>query len=204
MKTMIFKSIALAAMFVICFAPKAQSQTKQPGDKKTTTTHQAEPNFCDAVLEATSKKLQDEANATCTTQYNCVECTDRKTGMKLYATMVVQPTNPTCKVVTEISVKEDAVSRGSEAKAVDFRAELLQSPCFAGGTNLEVFLPGYGQASREFSYLWEIDGSKGGHLPNVQCACGKEAKVRVTQLATGESITLVAKLNSACPGSGNK
>ena len=204
MKAMFFKSVVLFAMFTFCFATEGNSQNNKAVDKKASNSL-AEANYCDQVLAATSKKLKAEANSTCATQYTCVECTDRTTMMKIYATMVVQPDNPICKMATEIAVKEDAASRGADKEPTSrFRAELLQSPCFAGGTNLEVFLPGYGQASREFSYLWEVDGGKGGHLPSLQCACGKEAKVRVTQLATGESITLVAKLGSTCGGDPGK
>lgn len=188
----------LFAFLMLCFAHEGNSQTKQTTDPKASGSL-AQTNYCDQFIEATNKKLKEEANATCTTQYTCVECTDRTSNMKIYATMVVQPDNPNCKGASEISIKEDAVSRGAEKKGTtEFRAELLQSPCITGGTNLEVFIPGYGKASQAFSYLWEIDGGKGGHLPSLQCACGKEAKVRVTQLATGESITLTAKLNSTC------
>jgi hypothetical protein len=202
MKALFFKSVVLFAMFMFGFAQTGNSQTKQATEKKSTTAL-AQTNYCDQVIANTNKRLKEEANATCATQHTCVECTDRTTMMKIYATMVVQPDKPGCKVATEIAISDDAVSRGTETRT-GFRAELLQSPCFAGGTNLEVFLPGYGQASREFSYLWEIDGGKGGHLPTIQCACGKEAKVKVTQLATGESITLVAKLGSTCGDSTKK
>ncbi len=202
MKVIFFKSVVLLAMFMCCFAHVGNSQTKQTAEKKASTSL-AQTNYCDQVITATNKKLKEEANATCASQHTCVECTDRTTMMKIYATMVVQPDKPNCKMVSEIAISDDAVSRGTETRT-GFRAELLQSPCFAGGTNLEVFLPGYGEASREFSYLWEIDGGKGGHLPTIQCACGKEAKVRVTQLATGESITLVAKLGSTCGDSTRK
>ncbi len=160
--------------------------------QKATTPTTVKVTYCDAALPAAEKRLKADANNTCTTQHICVECTERTSKVTIAATVVVQPDKGNCKPVTDITCKE--------CDAVDFTARILQSPCFAGGTNLEVLLPGYGEGSREFSYLWEIDGGKGGHLPSIQCACGKEARVRVTQLATGKSMTLIAKLNATCPG----
>jgi hypothetical protein len=155
----------------------------------------AKVKYCDTALPEAEKRMKAEANNTCTTQHICVECTERTSKVTIAATMVVQPDKGNCKPVTDITCEE--------CDAVDFTARILQSPCFAGGTNLEVIIPGYGKDSREFSYLWEIDGGKGGHLASIQCACGKIARVRVTQLATGKSMTLIAKLNSTCGGGGS-
>jgi hypothetical protein len=160
-------------------------------------------DYCELLLPKLERELKDEANATCTTQSACVECLDKASRIALAATLVVQPDKEGCKPATDITTDDAALSRGSQKqKPASFRAQILQSPCIAGGTSLEVYIPGYGHASREFSYLWEIDGGKGGHLPKLTCICGKSARVRVTRLATGESVTLSMKLNSTCAGSG--
>lgn len=123
--------------------------------------------------------------------------------MVLSATLYVQPDKLDCKGVTDINYEADAeaASRGvakPNPSAFRFRPKLIQSPCFAGGTNLEVLVPGYDLNKREFSFLWEVDGRKAGHLNTVTCACGKEAKVRVTHLGTGESVNLIMKINATC------
>lgn len=152
--------------------------------------------YCDELLPKVQKELQDDANAQCQTLYVCLECVERKSNQVLYATIVVQPTSPNCRSLKEISTLDTPPSRGNEKpKRPRFQVEIIQSPCFAEGNNLEVFIPGWGQGTREFSYLWEIDGNKGGHLPSVTCACGKEARVRVTHLPSGESVVKIIKLS---------
>ncbi len=205
------------AMFVLfcCNLNQVQAQTDGGATARKTTT----VAFCDAKLPAVQKELQADANETCTTQTTCVECMDRASKIVLAATIVVQPTNPGCKPVTNIDIDADfdpkadagsgtdAKSRGADtgtsAKPTKrFAPQLIQSPCFRNGTNLEVYVPGFDSDSREFAYLWEIDGKKAGHLPSVQCACGKEAKVRVTYLPANQTVLLVMKLNSTCGDSG--
>lgn len=191
------KAISLASFLFLCCLNPVSAQTD---GGSTTTSNQI--MYCDLALPALEQKLQTEADATCTTQSGCVECMDRTSNMTLAATLVVQPKNPSCKTVTDIEVATDAKSRGAGAidDPVLFQPKIIQSPCFAGGTNLEVYVPGYDAAKREFAFLWTVDGRKAGHLSNIQCACGKTATVRVTYLPTGQSVTLKMKLNSTCGG----
>ncbi|MBI1227544.1 MAG: hypothetical protein GC192_20090 [Bacteroidetes bacterium] len=190
-------SCAIATLFFCCLN-QLQAQT----DGGTSTSSQVK--YCDLALPTLEKKLQTEADATCTTQSGCIECMDRTSKMILAATLVVQPKMAECKTVTDIEVQPDPKSRGIAAiddPVSTFQPKIIQSPCFAGGTNLEVYVPGHDIDNREFAFLWEVDGHKAGHLPTVQCACGKIATVRVTYLPTAQAVTLRMKLNSAC-GSG--
>lgn len=197
-----FSSVsAVAAFFLCCGLNQVQAQDATGGGVRTT----SDAKYCDAVLPDIEKQLQSDADATCTTQTTCVECMDRTSKMTLSATLYVQPNKSVCKAVTDIVTDADVASRGATKQAPKrFYAKLMQSPCFAGGTNLEVVVPGYDLNKKQFSFMWEVDGKKAGHLTSVQCACGKEAKVRVTHLRTGESVNLTMKLNSTCANSTNK
>ncbi|MCF8243526.1 MAG: hypothetical protein K9J37_16630 [Saprospiraceae bacterium] len=212
----IFSSVSvLAALFFCCSLNQVQAQAATKGKARTNAKAgakvdakvDANANYCDAVLPAIEKQLQADADATCTTQTTCVDCMDRTSKMTLAATLYVQPNKAACNSasdivansVTDIVANTDALSRGASKQAPHrFVAKLMQSPCYAGGTNLEVVVPGYDLRKKQFSFLWEVDGKKAGHLTSVQCACGKEAKVRVTHLLTGESVNLTMKLNSTC------
>ena len=200
MKAFFCSTAVLVALFC-CSLNQVQAQSNlQTGVKKAP---KASVAYCDAKLPPEGKRLQELANETCTTQTACVACMDRASKIALAATLVVQPDKEGCKPATDIATEDAAISKGAQKqKPTSFHAQILQSPCIAGGTSLEVYIPGSGHASREFSYLWELDGGKGGHQPKQTCICGKWAKVRVTRLATGESVTLSIKLNSTCAGTG--
>ena len=202
MKAFFSSTVIFALLLFCCGLNQVQAQAKtSAAQSKTTTSSTFDIPFCDAVLPNFNKQLQTDANATCTTQTTCVECLDRASKTVVSATLYVQPDKADCKGATEITyIDDDAKSRGTKP-APRFRPKLLQNTCFASGTNLEVVVPGYDMSKRQFGYLWEVDGKKAGHLPTVQCACGKEAKVRVTYLQTGESVSLSIKLNSTCGSS---
>lgn len=179
--------IALIAFSALTFFSPAQAQTLTDSEAST---------FCDELLPMKYRALQDEANAECKTIDICLECVDRKSGFKLYATLVVQPNDPKCKPLEKIATEPDALHRGgTPSKPAHFKVEIIQSPCINGGNNLQAFIPGWGTDSREFSFLWEVDGVKGGHLPSLFCACGKQAKLRVAHNSSGESVVVAIKLH---------
>jgi len=203
MKVVFSFSTVLVAILFCCNLNQVQAQSGSlSGSGGTTTSKTPMVEYCDVRLPVIEKQLKDDANATCTTQSACVECMDRTSKLVLAATLVVQPDNADCKPVSNIETVVDAKSRGGSVPTTPrFTASIIQSPCFNGGTNLEVYVPGHSLTNREFAFLWEVDGIKAGHLPSVQCACGKEAKVRVTYLPTGETVNLAMKLNATCGGS---
>ncbi len=204
MKMKVFFSCAatFVALLLCCGLNQVQAQSGSlPGSGGKTTTNPT-VDFCDLILPAVEKQLKTDANASCSTQSTCVDCMDRASKMVLSATLYVQPDKTDCKGATDISLEEDATASRGAAKQKPstprFRPKMMQSPCFAGGTNLEVIVPGHDLNKREFGFMWEVDGKKAGHLSSVTCACGKEAKVRVTHLGTGESVNLTMKLNATC------
>ncbi|MBK9017592.1 MAG: hypothetical protein IPM82_28075 [Saprospiraceae bacterium] len=203
MKAFFVSTAVLVALLTCCSLNEIQAQSGALSGAGGAVDKTPKPDYCELVLPKVERELKADANATCTTQSACVECMDKASKIILAATLVVQPDKEGCKPATDITTEDAAISRGAQKqKPASFRAQILQSPCYAGGTNLEVYIAGYGQTSREFSYLWEIDGKKGGHLPKQTCICGKLAKVRVTHLATGESVTLNMRLNSTCASTG--
>ena len=204
MKAFFGSTAVLVALLTCCSLNEIQAQSGALSGSGRADDKTPQLDYCELLLPKVERELKADANATCTTQSACVECMDKASKIALAATLVVQPDKEGCKGATDIATDEDAVSRGAQKqKPASFRAKILQSPCYAGGTNLEVYIIGYGSSSREFSYLWEVDGKKGGHQPKLSCICGKSARVRVTRLATGESVTLSLKLHSTCADTRN-
>ncbi len=79
-----------------------------------------------------------------------------------------------------------------------FSFNIAVSPCYAGGTGFRVQIA----QPEKYAYLWEINGSHGGHQMNIDCACGNYAKVRVMRLSDGLQVTRTIKLGK-CGGSNN-
>ncbi|MCF8243525.1 MAG: hypothetical protein K9J46_00110 [Saprospiraceae bacterium] len=149
--------------------------------------------YCDAVLPAIEKQLQADADATGTTQITCVKCREKATQIVISATVVAQPKDAGATDIKEVT---DNLSRGGAVVEPRFTAQIIQSPCFRGGTNLEVGSPGNDLSTREWSIVWDVDGQALGSGLNLACASGKVAKVRVTYRPTGDFVTLEMKLNA--------
>jgi len=157
------------------------------------------PPACDLIIENAQAELQKEADAGCKTAMRCVACTDKKSGAVVYANMVAHP-----KCLPQSDAKAAAAAptdrkkpTGVTATATDTRPapphfEIIQERCEDGsGADLTVFIPGNAMrcSKDQYSFLWEIDGGKGGHAPDLQCACGKVAELTVTDIKTGLSQT---------------
>jgi hypothetical protein len=81
-------------------------------------------------------------------------------------------------------VKSDFLSPLPEEGAVQIRFDIQVADCYAGGQSLEVVI----DSPDLYGFLWEVDGSHGGHASSIECACGATARVRVMSLADGESV----------------
>ena len=79
--------------------------------------------------------------------------------------------------------------------AIDFDFELITQACFAEKSLITLEI----EEAEKYSYLWEINGAKGGHQqsPSI-CYCGTEAKVKVTRLSDGLAREKTIDL-PACP-----
>jgi hypothetical protein len=63
---------------------------------------------------------------------------------------------------------------------------LVLNNCFAGGAGVSVNI----EKPQNYSYLWEVNGAPGGHyISTSSCNCGGIAKVTVTHLADGLSMS---------------
>lgn len=72
--------------------------------------------------------------------------------------------------------------------------------CFAGGAGVSVNIDN----PQNYAYIWEINGSSGGHyISTSSCNCGGTAKVTVTRLADGQSMSKSVNL-PACNTANNQ
>ncbi len=77
---------------------------------------------------------------------------------------------------------EDPLAMEAMTPLADFDFELTMQACFAEKSLIILDI----EASEKYSFLWEINGSKGGHeqSPSI-CYCGTEATVSVTRMEDG-------------------
>lgn len=174
-------------------------KTKQPAPSP-----KVSPNmYCDKVIPKTNEQMLVKANSECRTVKMCVPCTERTSSTQIYATLVVQPSAAAkCKnsVAAVSNEMTDDSGKPLPAEAQPpFLADIMQSVCTAKGVTLEVFFPAEQDVRPgDYQFLWELDNGKGGHDRRIDCACGNTAKVRITQAATGKSVTKVVRLMQAC------
>ncbi|MBK8555157.1 MAG: hypothetical protein IPL65_05010 [Lewinellaceae bacterium] len=200
----------LAAAFVLPLSLQAQSKPINNTPTTPKTAKSALP-YCDAVLKTEKVALQKEANSACASKMVCMPCMERTTKTAIHACLVAHPTTPACAAVGAEPVEvERAAPSGTAnrnqtpanntavAQAFDF--EIMRSVCDRSGVSLEVFIPGNtcGDTRETYTYLWELDGGKGGHESKVECTCAKEVKVIVTKSSTGERVTKMIRLQPTC------
>lgn len=197
MKTVIFKICLLAGLvFFSCQFANAQKRTAQRSS--------AIPALpvCDKILSEAKAEMQKQADATCKSVTRCVPCNDTRLNHNLYVTLVVNPIAAKCMPAKAQASGAVQAERAPPAAAVAPAAneilpenpvfEIRQAVCENGaGVDLDVFIPGNAmQCSKDqYSFLWEIDGGKGGHSSTINCACGKTAQLTVTEIKTGRSLT---------------
>lgn len=177
MKTTIFSFILL----LTCLLGYGQ-------DKASVSQKRAAPEtYCDDYITEVKASLERLANNACKTVKKTIECTDRKSGLKVHVILVVQPTSDACKPSTTIDEVSEPASRGA---APDFSVEILQEPCSRGGISYTAFIPGYDVMDKKiaFEYSWLADGKPAGKERTIQCVQAKEIMLKVTNKATGQGI----------------
>lgn len=154
------------------------------------------PPACDKIMATTQGDLQKQADASCKTVTRCIACSEKKSGAVAYVTLVAQPkcNAPANSDVAAAAVtdrkKQAGVVTTSKTRPELPNFDILQQRCEDGsGADLSPFIPGdAAQCNKDrYSYLWEIDGGKGGHAPDLKCVCGKVAVLTVTDSQTGLS-----------------
>ena len=73
----------------------------------------------------------------------------------------------------------------------NFDFDLVVSPCFANGATVEARTQ---LDAMSYAFLWEIDNKPAGHYREIDCTCGKVAKVKVTRLSDGAMRTKSAAI----------
>jgi hypothetical protein len=67
----------------------------------------------------------------------------------------------------------------SEYKDIEFN--ILSANCYSGGSSYTVQI----DSLEKYAFLWEVNGSHGGHEIDIDCACGRYATVRIMGLSDG-------------------
>lgn len=80
-------------------------------------------------------------------------------------------------------IKSDILQPPHDEGSSQIRFDIQVTDCFSGGQTLEVII----DSPDQYSFLWEVNDSHGGHTRSVECVCGETARVRVMSLADGES-----------------
>lgn len=77
---------------------------------------------------------------------------------------------------------------------------LVLNNCFAGGSGVSVNI----NNPQNYAFLWEVNGNPSGHnISTSGCDCGGTAKVTVTRLADGQSLSKSVNL-PACNSATNQ
>jgi hypothetical protein len=197
-KTLIFTTLSLS--FFLLYLP-AQAQVTKSESGVNAAKSVSTPIYCDEIMERMEKELQKQANDECRTVEACIECISRHSNGTVYMFLYVQPNVKTCKPVEIFPPSTAALSRGEGKPDNTFRVEVKQSICTRSGSSLEVVIPGHDLDCEgdDFNFIWEVDGKRSGTERSIDCACGKEALIRVTQISTGVTVRRNIRLNS-CSG----
>ncbi|MBK8920940.1 MAG: hypothetical protein IPM81_05445 [Saprospirales bacterium] len=200
MKQNIFFScitLALTLVFLATGATNMQAQNTPAQGADRTKMTEAVPAplpYCDEVLQQAKQNLQTEANKTCQTTQTCIPCLDRKTGVTVYATLVVQPEDPTCTLVKSMTYE---TTEGTKAPAIYF--EIQQLKCSGPGVTLEVIFPDARAKASDYAYEWMVDGKKAGSSAKIECTAGKAVQVKVMKKGSKISSIKTMSLAKAAP-----
>jgi hypothetical protein len=193
----IFATLATLFFCLTLVSGDLLAQTDKANKTNKTTATPKVP-YCDEVLKREQDAIQKKADETCQTVTTCVDCTERKTSIRTCAYLIAQPRKGmkgNCAVATvDDSSKDDAKF---DDDTPSFRVDIIQYACPGKGVTLVAHMPAYSpdpKGQSQFSFLWEVDGKKAGHDNRVECACGKKATVRVTNLATNVAMTKTATI----------
>ena len=198
------KNLIFPGLFMLLFSLLSTAGFGQQKPASSTTPQKLLP--CEEAVKAARKANQVRANAECRTVFQCVECIDSRSKEKTCKSLSVQPDKKSCLNASEIPQNINIGTSPSDKQTVvePFGLEIIQNHCYNGGVSLEAIVPTDGQSNIDgkaqatmYSFLWEIDGGKGGHAAVLNCVTGKKATVRVTKLSSGEAVTRVVNLSGS-------
>lgn len=188
----------LLAVFTLLFVTPSWAQKANPAAKAPAKEKAGKLPYCDQAAGFYGPDLQSRANLECRTVQPCVDCIDRANNKQTCVRVTVQPNQEaSCraqiKAVDDAKTAQAAPNKAPTPDQNDFMLTLLQNPCYFDGITLQV------QANRlnstlpdnpkDYTYAWTIDNMPMGNSNYVYCASGRIASVKVTQIATGRSMT---------------
>lgn len=187
MKTRFFLNQLLSVIAILCcvnlsttIAQKNKMVDKQQGI-----------TYCDEYISETKSVLEKKANTTCRTAKETIPCNDKKTGLPVHVTMVIQPTEKGCpnyvKVAT--SIAEEPMSRGTSKNR--FSVEVIQEPCAdKKGVMLNAYIPGFDatEKMKVYDFEWMTDGEVFDRDKQTDCLNKEKVTLKVTEIATGQTV----------------
>jgi len=181
-----FVSLILVFSFAVLQAPLiAQSTQIRQEDRP-----EKPVTYCDDYISKEKDLLTKQADSKCKTMKETIACRDRKSGLDVYVTIVVQPSSKkTCPDQVSIAEEKSAMpmSRGAEA---DFTVEVLQEPCSRGGTTLTAYVPGDDgfDKKKRYGYNWFDGGRLISTERTIECAHSRIIDLKVMKVETGQFI----------------
>lgn len=156
--------------------------------------------YCHQVAERYGTELQEKANKECRTVYPCIECTNHETGAKSCVQLAIQPNQQSkCRATVKPLTDPKANQSAPASETTSFTVSIIQEPCFYDGVTLRALV--YTNNStmpfnpKDYTYAWEVDGKPMGAGYQLYCVSGKQASVKVTQVATRQVKSEAVSIN---------
>ena len=161
--------------------------------------------YCDDHIAATKTVLEKKANTTCNTARATIPCNDKKTGLPVHVTLVIQPDKKGCpnsvKVVSKVT--DEPQSRG--AARSDFSVEVIQEHCTNGkGVTLTAYIPGFDASVKKkiYDFEWMTEGEVFDTDSQAECIEGDKITLKVTNIATERMVIKSITIEPDAPSGG--
>jgi hypothetical protein len=198
MKSTTFKCfIAILCLLVtdISYGQKSSARKK----KKSANTSLP---YCEDAIAAAKKSNQAQADADCSTVYQCVPCKEKASKKETCKSVTVQPK---CKNSVSVNKKQTSDASTMDEKPLPITVEILQQACGSGKVNLNAVVVTDGQSSfdkksqQDYDFQWTIDGKDASNTSDLSCIKAKDATLKVTQKTGGGTVTLYILPNNEEP-----
>lgn len=206
MKKLISNSKQLVLMIFVFFIASQLFAQRTETDRTSSPDPDSRITYCDDHISQAKANLEKSANNTCKSIKRTITCQDRRSGLDVHVTIVVQPTNKKgCP--NSVSIVEDMnaepLSRGARP---DFAVEIMQEACSRGGSTITAFVPGDDGMSKKKSYAYNwFDGNKLISTDRtVECVNKDNISLKVTQIATGQFVKHTISLDASPTDDGRK
>ena len=188
-----FKFFTVAAFLLLaCPLALMGQEDDMPGEKY------AGNAYCSDMIYRAKNIMEKKANQTCKSLKKTLPCTDRRTGLPVYVTLVVQPEKRGCPTIVEIidKVSEGPASRGGPK---DFTVEVLQEHCSRGGVTLMAYVPGNDNLEKKkiYDFEWMSGGITFDKDEVAECVTETKITLKVSKIETGQTVIRSITLDPA-------